>query len=182
MIRESVSDQTPRRVPMVAFGRMCRASAHIAVVALALTGCERAVPPPTAYAPGLGKIMTFTQFRHAKLWAAGEAENWALAAYEVDELDEGFQDAVTYHPTHKESRVPLAKVLPAVVTPPLAALRAAIGRHDKLAFESAFDELTTACNACHRAMNFAFNVVRRPSAAAFFNQDFAAPKAANTPP
>jgi hypothetical protein len=155
---------------------------QVAGVALALTGCQRAMSPPTAYTPGLGEIMTFTQFRHAKLWAAGEAENWPLAGYEVDELDEGFQDAVAYHPTHKESRVSLATVLPAVVAPPLATLRAAIARHDKAAFEAAFDQLTAACNACHRAMNFAVNVVRRPSADAFFNQDFSAPKALNTPP
>jgi hypothetical protein len=146
-----------------------------------MAGCNR-TPPPPAYAPGLGEIMTFTQFRHAKLWAAGEAGNWALAAYEVDELDEGFQDAVTYHPTHKESQVPLAKVLPALVEPGLRALRSAIGRHDRAAFEGAFDELTAACNACHRAMNFGFNVVRRPAADGFFNQDFTAPTASGTPP
>jgi hypothetical protein len=36
--------------------------------------------------PGLGEIMTLNQMRHAKLWRAGEAQNWSLAAYELDEL------------------------------------------------------------------------------------------------
>jgi len=51
---------------------------------LALAACGGADEPSPSYAPGLGEIMTFTQMRHAKLWLAGEAENWELAAYETD--------------------------------------------------------------------------------------------------
>ena len=40
--------------------------------------------------------MTLTQMRHAKLWFAGQAANWSLAAYELDELNEGMQDAATF--------------------------------------------------------------------------------------
>jgi hypothetical protein len=36
--------------------------------------------------PGLGEIMSANQMRHVKLWFAGEAGNWPLASYEVDEL------------------------------------------------------------------------------------------------
>ena len=56
-----------------------------------------------AYAPGLGEIMTLQQMRHTKLWLAGEAGNWDLAAYEIKELGEGFDDVVKFHPTHEES-------------------------------------------------------------------------------
>jgi hypothetical protein len=142
---------------------------------LILTGCSQSAPQPPQYAPGLGEIMTFTQMRHAKLWAAGEAENWDLAAYEVDELEEGFQDAITFHPTHRNSAVSLGQLLPELVNPRIIALRTAIGKRDKASFETAFDRLTDTCNACHRATNFGFNVVRRPSSASFYNQDFAAP-------
>src|SRR5438105_109836 len=67
-----------------------------------------AAPPSStneAYAPGLGEIMTLQQMRHVKLWLAGEAANWDLAAYEIKELGEGFDDAVKFHPTHEESPV-----------------------------------------------------------------------------
>jgi hypothetical protein len=47
------------------------------------------------------------------LWLAGEAENWKLAAYETDELEEGFHDAVAFHPTPKDAPLPLSEVLPA---------------------------------------------------------------------
>src|SRR3954470_12741667 len=47
-----------------------------------------------AYAPGLGEIMSLQQMRHAKLYFAGQAENWDLAAYELDEIGEGFDDVL----------------------------------------------------------------------------------------
>jgi hypothetical protein len=147
---------------------------------LGLAACSGHNNPIPTYAPGLGEIMSFTQMRHAKLWLAGEAENWELAAYETDELEEGFHDAVKFHPTHKDAPLPLAEVLPAMTAAPVAALRAAIGKRDKAAFESAFDALTAGCNDCHRTLKFGFNVVRRPTTDAFPNQNFSPP--GNAPP
>ena len=125
------------------------------------------------YAPGLGEIMSSTQMRHAKLWYAGDAKNWELADYELDELEEGFADALEYHPTHKSSPAPLTRVLPEFMDGPVAALRAAIQAQDQLAFAAAHDELTRGCNACHAVTEFAFNVVTRPTASPFPNQRFA---------
>ena len=51
------------------------------------------------YNPGLGEFMTATQLRHAKLWFAGKDNNWDLAAYEIDEIKEGFEDAAS-RPSH----------------------------------------------------------------------------------
>ena len=48
-----------------------------------------------AYTPGLGEIMSLQQMRHAKLYFAGQAENWDLAAYELDEIGEGFDDVLS---------------------------------------------------------------------------------------
>ena len=39
-------------------------------------------------------------------------------------------------------------------------------------FAPAFDSLTAACNSCHQATNFGFNVVTRPAGNAFLNQEF----------
>ena len=57
------------------------ALASMVVVALA-AGCSG------EYKPGLGELMTLNQMRHAKLWYAGQSENWPLAEYELDELQE----------------------------------------------------------------------------------------------
>ncbi len=125
--------------------------------------------------PGLGEIMTLTQMRHAKIWFAGEARNWELVNYELDELEEGFADVVKYHPTHKDAPLPLSQAVPTMMDRPIQDLRLAAKAHDASAFVTAYDALTSACNSCHQATNFGFNVVRRPQQAWFGNQDFAAP-------
>jgi hypothetical protein len=116
--------------------------------------------------------MSLTQMRHLKLWFAGQAENWALAAYETDELEEGFLDVVRFHPTHKGSPAPLSQLVPEFTAGPIDALRSAIERRDLAGFTAAYDSLTQGCNSCHRAAEFSFNVVERPSANPYSNQRF----------
>jgi hypothetical protein len=126
------------------------------------------------YQPGLGELMSLQQLRHDKLWRAAREENWPLAAYELDELGEGFDDVVRFHPTHKDSPVKLSEIVPKIMARPLSLAREAIDAKDPHAFGEAFDALTGACNACHQATNFGFNVVRRPPDDAWFgNQEFA---------
>jgi hypothetical protein len=152
------------------------------VILLALVGvaCRQPTPPATAstpadeaYAPGLGEIMTLQQMRHAKLWLAGEAGNWDLAAYEIKELGEGFDDVVKFHPTHEESPVAPKDAIPRMMTAPLADLRTAVDKRDSNGFVQAYDALTRACNNCHQATNFAFNRVQRPAVNPYPNQVFA---------
>jgi hypothetical protein len=154
-----------------------------AVSLMVVAACGRAAAPGAggsgtaaeAYAPGLGELMSFQQMRHAKLWFAGQAGNWELAAYELDEIGEGFDDIVKFHPTHKDSPVAPKDAIPRMVTQPLADVRAAVGKKDRAAFESAYDSLTAACNNCHDATNFAFNRVQRPQSNPYSNQSFAPP-------
>jgi hypothetical protein len=144
----------------------------IALIAVTAPGCDRPAPEP--YVPGLGEIMSATQMRHSKLWFAGEAENWPLASFELDELREGFDDAVRFHPTHKDA--PVAKLVPEMTAGPLAQLDSAVASRDVASFEKAFDNLTAACNACHRAAQFGFNVIERPTTNPFTNQRFDLPE------
>ena len=117
--------------------------------------------------------MTLQQMRHVKLWLAGEAGNWELAAYEIKELGEGFDDVVKFHPTHEESPVAPKDAIPRMMTVPLAGVRAAVDKKDAKGFEQAYDALTKACNDCHQATNFAFNLVQRPATNPYPNQVFA---------
>jgi hypothetical protein len=126
------------------------------------------------YAPGLGEIMSATQMRHLKLWYAGEARNWPLASYELDELEEGFADAVRFHPEHKHSPRPLTELVPEFMTGPVESLRAAIASQRPEEFAAAHDALTRGCNGCHVATEFSYNVVVRPDANPYSNQDFEA--------
>src|SRR5436189_5806276 len=130
----------------------------VILLALVSAACRQAAPAPAAtastaaaeaYVPGLGEIMTLQQMRHTKLWLAGEAGNWDLAAYEIKELGEGFDDVVKSHPTHEESSVDPKDAIPRMVTVPLAELRAAVDKKYTKGFEQAYDTLTNACNNCH---------------------------------
>jgi hypothetical protein len=156
---------------IIFFRRMAVLLAAVAGLA-ALTGCFRA-PKAEGFKPGLGEIMASQQSRHAKLWFAGENGNWPLAGYELDEIAEGFGDAVAFHPVHEKVPRPLTELVPQFMDGPLAGLRKAVDAHDKAAFEKAFDTMTTGCNGCHQAAEHGFNVVRRPAFPAFPNQDFA---------
>src|SRR5579862_4722083 len=76
------------------------------------------------YQPGLGEFMTATQLRHAKLWFAGKNRNWELAAYEVDEIKEGLEDATKLHTTH--DGIPVAEMIKTILDPRLERLQKAV--------------------------------------------------------
>jgi hypothetical protein len=159
-------------------------SAILAAVLLALSqlpaGAVDEPPPPhahaaqQAYSPGLGEIMTLQQMRHAKLWLAGKARNWELAAYEVDELKEGFGDAAKLFPTH--DGVPIAQMIDEITKTSVADLEKAVGAKNDRQFAAAFDQLTGSCNACHQAAKHGFIVIARPTSSPFPNQVFAPAK------
>lgn len=146
-----------------------------AVLALGMTAAlpatadehAHAAPP---YTPGLGELMSANQVRHAKLWFAGKGGNWPLAAYELDELKEGFDDILIYQPHFKGK--PIAKLLKPMTEPALAQLEAAIGAKDRARFEAAFDELSHACSSCHQELGYGFIAIQRPTAPPLTNQRF----------
>ena len=149
-------------------------AAFLMIVCLPAASCRReSAAGGEAYVPGLGEMMTLQQMRHVKLWLAGEAGNWELAGYELDELGEGFDDIVKFHPTHKDSPVAPKDAIPRMVTEPIKDLRAAVDKKDPRAFVAAYDALTAACNNCHQATNFGFNRVQKPSGNPYPNQLFA---------
>ena len=137
-----------------------------------LTVANKPKPEPKRYVIGLGEIMGLTQMRHAKLWFAGSNANWDLADYEFAELKEGFDDVLTFHPTHDGVPQPLTEMIPAFTDEPLAKLEKAIAAKDAPQFKEAFDGLTHACNSCHTAANFSFNVITRPVSVTYSNQVF----------
>jgi len=117
------------------------------------------------YTPGLGEIMTATQMRHSKLWFAGKSSNWKLADYELFELQEGFDDALKFHPSRSRLLVEFTEI-------PIKQLKEAITEKNIRKFNNAFEALTSSCNSCHEATDFGFNRVIIPVTNPFTNQDF----------
>ena len=128
----------------------------------------------SAYSPGLGEIMALQQMRHSKLWFAGRARNWELAAYELDELKEGFEDVGKYFPTHED--MALTPMVDAIIANEIPALDKAIEAKSGGKFSATFDRLTTACNSCHTATHHGFIAIRRPTSTPYSNQSFAPQK------
>ena len=117
--------------------------------------------------PGLGEIMTLQQLRHIKLWFAGRAGNWALADYEMGELNEGFEDV---------DKLLGGGTVDKMVGDPIKALQKAIEDKNRAAFTTAFDKLSAGCNNCHRTLDHAFIVIQRPALLPYSDQAFEPPK------
>jgi len=152
---------------------MKRLSALSALLALlvhpdAVSGQQQ---PHPAYKPELIEFMIFTQIRHAKLWLAGNAGNWELADYEIDELKEVLENAAKHVPDYKG--MPVGKMIETVALAPIEDVEKAIKAKDRARFITAYDQLTAACNTCHKSANRPFIVIQRPSASVFPNQSFA---------
>lgn len=122
------------------------------------------------YKPGLGDLMGQIQVRHAKLWFAGKARNWQLAAYELDEIKEAFEDAGKYHPSFKGK--PIAEMIGPITEQPITKLEKAIATKDTAQFAKAFDSLSKACMSCHQATEYGFIAIQRPSFPPLTNQRF----------
>lgn len=121
--------------------------------------------------PGLVEIMMVTQSHHAKLWLAGNASNWDLADYQVDELKEGLEDAAKGIPEYKG--VPIGRMIENLMMPSIAEVENAIKAKDRAKFVAAYDKMTVACNNCHQGSNRGFIEIQRPATSAFPNQSFA---------
>ena len=119
-----------------------------------------------AYVPGFGEFMNTIQLHHAKLWFAGNAQNWPLAQYEMDEMKETFGDLEKYVTDRPE-----VKEIP-MIHPALDSMEQAVGSKDPGKFKSAYVLLTNTCNNCHHATKHAFNVITTPSATPVTDQQF----------
>lgn len=119
-----------------------------------------------AYKPGLGEFMTAIQEHHAKLWFAGQNENWKLADFEMKEIGESITDIKQFNQDRKE----IEKI--GILQPALDSVAAALSAKDKNRFITGFKLLTNSCNNCHKANDFEFNVVKIPESQTFSNQEF----------
>ena len=118
------------------------------------------------YRPGFGEFMGYIQIHHVKLWFAGQESNWELADFELHEIMETMEGIRQYQSERPESR----KI--SMIKPALDSVGVAIEKQDSALFVKNYDLLTETCNACHRATNFGFNVVKVPDKPTFSNQVF----------
>jgi len=97
--------------------------------------------------------------------------NWELAAFEIDEIKEGLEDAEGLIPAL--DGIPIAEMIKTNIDPALAGVKKAAEARSSVQFASAFDNLTKACNACHAAAKRPFIRIQRPTPVPLTNQNFA---------
>ena len=120
------------------------------------------------YRPGLGEYMAGIQVHHAKLWYAGNAQNWALAQFELDEIKEatdGIREFCQDRPEISSLHM---------IDGPVDSLANTVKNKDLPNFKNSFIALTATCNNCHRATKHEFNVIKLPDSPPFSNQEFKA--------
>lgn len=150
---------------------MHKSPRSIAAIAV-LAALEMAGPANAQqHTAALGDLMTaFVQPRHIKLGLAGGEQNWAYAAYELDQLRATFADVAEIMPKYRDLSIP--DMMNSTVKEPLAALNRAIQARDGNQFSAAYEQLTASCNVCHRSYYRAAIVIQPPTASSFPDQDF----------
>jgi len=118
------------------------------------------------YKPGFGEFMSGIQTHHAKLWFAGINQNWALADFEVKEIEESLEDLRKFCSDRPETKSI------GMINPAIDSVTDAIQQKNLQLFKNSFILLTNTCNNCHKTTDHGFNVVTIPVNLPVANQDF----------
>ena len=129
--------------------------AAVAASAVALVPLVAAAQTSQKPLPRLADIMTAVQFRHSKLWTAGQQKNWELAGYELELVKASLNEAIALY-----TDIPVENIT--MIDPPIRSMEKAIDARNGAAFGKAFGELTAGCNACHQSTGRGFIVMTVP--------------------
>ncbi|WP_439400067.1 hypothetical protein ACRQ5Q_41370 (plasmid) [Bradyrhizobium sp. PMVTL-01] len=100
--------------------------------------------------------MSAAQLQHLKLWFAGRAKNWDLAAYELRQLTDSLAEAAVFYPGIPVSNITTMKE-------PLLAIADAVQVGDERKFAASVRALTDGCNTCHTSLERSFIFIRVPT-------------------
>jgi hypothetical protein len=148
----------------------------LALSASVIAAAQNAAPAPGGpttldFKPAMDDLMTMlVQPRHIKLYYAGQAKNWTLAGFELNELRGALARVGRTIPTYR--KISVDDTVAAIIADKIKTVDAAIKAKDAAQFTTAYGDLTQACNACHAGMEHAFLKITVPNAANYPDQDF----------
>jgi hypothetical protein len=131
---------------------------------------QRSVDSLKAQAPGLGDDMTTIQLHVSKLWFAGQAANWKLVKFELDELGEAFEAAEALHA--RKNDVDVSLVLMSTRTALFPLIEKSVEKKSPREFGEAYRQLLVACNGCHKPAGYEFIHIITPTREPVTNQDW----------
>lgn len=119
----------------------------------ACAGAPPPPPPPARY----GALMSEVGSRFERLGRAARARRLELAVFELEEIEEIFEeDLPRAEPPRESAGVNLAGVAQAFAQTDLPQMKAALQTKDRAAFKAAYARAAETCNGCHRTSGHAF--------------------------
>jgi hypothetical protein len=123
------------------------------------------------FKPAMDDLMTMlVQPRHIKLYFAGQAKNWKLAEFQLNELRASLARIGRTIPNYRNINVDNA--VASIFADKLKVVDAAIKSQESAAFAVSYKDMTEACNGCHAAMEHEFLVIKVPDALNYPDQEF----------
>lgn len=119
-----------------------------------------------SYKPGFGEFMSSIQNHHAKLWFAGKNQNWKLADFEVNEIEENLEGIKKYCSDRSETKSI------GMIDQAMDSISKTIQQKNQNSFRDKYMDLTNTCNKCHQETEHEYNVIKIPEMPPFSNQDF----------
>ena len=133
------------------------------LVAILVTLSASSAEAPADVSVALSDLMTKLQLQHAKLWFAGKLSNWALATYEIQQIDANLE-ATGKFLTDPSQANPARQQLQKV--------REAVQAKNLPAFMASYATMTNECNGCHRSSGYAAIAIQIPLTLPVPNQLF----------
>jgi cytochrome c553 len=118
-------------------------------------------------AAAMGRMQVYAD----KLYHAGAAENWELAAFylhEIEEIGEEIEAARI-----EKHGVNVSSLASSQLLQPVERLEQAVQAGDPVAFNTGYNQLVGHCNACHGASGYGFVQIAIPQREHRWNQEFA---------
>lgn len=126
--------------------------------------------PKAEEAVELADIMEKLQRHSNKLYFAGRAQNWDLAAFYLEEIEETVKGIEKKD--IMEGQINISGLMQGLILPEVEQLEAAVQRKDSQLFQKQYGALTSSCNACHVTANHPYIVIQPPQVAVMDNQRF----------
>lgn len=103
--------------------------------------------------PDQSHVMKDVAYHFSNLWFAGQAQNWPLARFYLDETRSHLKWAVRIRPVRRTAagEVDLRSILDGVDRSLLTSVLKAIETRDLAAFSKAYRDTLSGCYACHQA-------------------------------
>ena len=135
------------------------------------THVAKAVPAHVQSPTDIADYMTKLQRHVNKLYFAGKLENWPLADFYVEEIEETVNEIVRKELT--DGPVDISGLIPALMNDEILELERAVAQKNLPEFGKHYQTLISNCNACHTATKRPYLVIDLPRTPIFDNQNYA---------